>query len=213
MAILIADQLDSALLLLHYAHTIHSMAENTPGPLWVHYNQEFRIWHQFDSQPCWNMVHPQLYFQLFSCFASSLCADSNPTLSPDGAPPPGKALSLAEWRSLFCKGYYTHCNVLGSCRQLAKCATMIHRCSLCDAPNHPVVQCHLCPAGLKSASGVGKLCPAPTHWKLTAHGYPCTSWLLALLFSLLNLSRISSIRLYCGFSYTSYTCVLIFCGP
>lgn len=69
MAILIADKPSEVPRLLQYAHPIHPMAKNTPGPLWALYDQEFCIQKQSDRFLPWEGVHTQLYFQLFSHFA------------------------------------------------------------------------------------------------------------------------------------------------
>lgn len=75
MAIKIEGNLCEALLLLQFALLIRTMAKNTPGPLWLHYDREFRLQHLSDHLLPWDLVHPQLYFQLLSKHANWLCPD------------------------------------------------------------------------------------------------------------------------------------------
>lgn len=102
MAIWISVHLQDASALLQYVHSIPSVFCNTPGPLWFHYDREFRMRRQFNHQLPWDSVHPQLYFQLLSCFASSLRPDviAHQRMG-DGASTPGASASPAEARSLI----------------------------------------------------------------------------------------------------------------
>lgn len=138
------------LVMLQYIHLIRSMAKNTPGPLWLAYDREFRIRRQTDANLPWDSLHPQLYFQLIARHSPLPRMDtyfSSPSFQtiPDSdfRPPVKQTGQTAEARNIFKRGFCTHFNLHGSCRRLVKCQSLAHRCSLCDAPTHPAVKCKL----------------------------------------------------------------------
>lgn len=58
MAIWIDDKPWDAPTLLQCMHIICSMARNAPGPLWLHYDWEFHLWHQYDPLLPWGGCSP-----------------------------------------------------------------------------------------------------------------------------------------------------------
>lgn len=63
---------------------------------------------------------------------------------------------------VFRKGCCTHFNIHGSCKHMNKCATLIRRCSMCDAAGHPAISCRSHsgspgPLTASHTSGVAKL--------------------------------------------------------
>lgn len=147
MSIWISATPGDALPMLHYMHLVRAMSRNTPGPVWLHYDREFRIRRQNDTSLPWDSIHPQLYFQLITRHSPLARPDllfsqtRNWQTQPLTAASARSPVTTAEARHIFRKGYCTHYNIHGSCRRPTKCSALAHRCSICDATNHPALQC------------------------------------------------------------------------
>lgn len=152
---------EDAIPLMQYMKMIRGMAKVFPSSVWLGYDREFHILRQRFPNLAWNIPLPQIHFQLLmktSPFGGRLpepgsftrdkgwgadvyrdkssWADSGRSLHLNSVEPAGKLAYSKSYRHGFC----THFNLHGICRRPPKCASLAHRCSVCEGP-HAAVHC------------------------------------------------------------------------
>lgn len=139
--------------LMQYLQMIRHMSKVFPPSVWLGYDREFRILRQNYPNLPWNVPIPQIYFQQLmkvspvghklQDFQGRDRSWNNEStrgrgFNADRAGQEGNPNLSAS--KVFRRGYCTHYNLHGSCRRIFKCASLAHRCSVCDGP-HGASQC------------------------------------------------------------------------
>lgn len=133
--------------MMHYMQILRTMSKTFPQSVWLGYDREFRILRQHHPALPWNVLHPQIYFQQlakaspFGFRGSEMGGGTRDRANFEGVNKPFVSEVGAKHETrVFRRGYCTHFNLHGFCRRISKCASLAHRCSICEG-NHGAVQC------------------------------------------------------------------------
>lgn len=155
--------------LMQYMQMIRNMAKVFPPAVWLNYDCKFRILRQQHSFLPWHVPLPQLYFQQLmkvSPFGAkggeSFISGRDKPWNSDTFKDRGNFFDLRhnsnsdsnvkQWdNKFFRRGYCSHYNLHGTCKRLPKCASLAHRCALCEGP-HGATNCKKSSGGFSQSN-------------------------------------------------------------